>query len=153
MACFCPFLHYIAHSSTRGFWTLTRAHGLMKSQEWLKLMEIVNNVKRNPNHVKILNFDFSARLQRADTYGRKILKCSKWPGSYSKLFISDFEHVKILTCASWRARGHGLSMCWPMTWSLCVLNLGNLWWMVMKIFMITWKHKMAPSWRHGRVIT
>ena len=40
-----------------------------------------------------------------------------------------------------------------MTWSLCVLNLGNLWWMVMKIWMITWKHKMVLGWRHGWVIT
>ena len=37
MACFCPFLHYIAHSSTRGFWTLTCSHGLMKGQEWLQI--------------------------------------------------------------------------------------------------------------------
>ena len=37
MACLCPFLHYIAHSSTRGFWTLTRSHGLMKGQEWLQI--------------------------------------------------------------------------------------------------------------------
>ena len=53
MACFWSNLHYIAHSSTRGFWTLTRTHGLIKGQEWLKLMEIVNCGKRNLNHVKI----------------------------------------------------------------------------------------------------
>ena len=44
---------------------MTRAHGLMKGQEWLKLMEIVNYGERNPNHVKILNFDLSARCMRA----------------------------------------------------------------------------------------
>ena len=32
-ACFGTNLHYIAHSSTRGFSTLTRAHGLIKGQE------------------------------------------------------------------------------------------------------------------------
>ena len=37
MACFWANLHYIAHSSTRGFWTLTHAHGLMKGQEWLQM--------------------------------------------------------------------------------------------------------------------
>ena len=46
-----------------------------------------------------------------------------------------------------------VSVCWPMTGSLCVLNLIQLWWMVMKIWIITWKLKMAPSWRHGWVIT
>ena len=60
---------------------------------------------------------------------------------------------RVRTCASWRARGHGLSVCCLMTWSLCVLNWVNLWWMDMKISMITWKHKMAPGWRHGWVIT
>ena len=47
------------------------------------------------------NFEFLPfiRAARADTYGRKIWKCSKWPGSCSKLFIGDFEHVKILTRA------------------------------------------------------
>ena len=38
ISCFWSNLHYISHSSTRGFWTLTRAHGLMKGQEWLKIM-------------------------------------------------------------------------------------------------------------------
>ena len=61
MACFWANLHYIAHSSTRGLWTLTRAYGLIKGREWLKLMEIVNYGERNPNHVKTLNFDLSAR--------------------------------------------------------------------------------------------
>ena len=37
-------------------------------------------------------------------------------------------------------------------YSICTRNLGNLWWMVMKIWMIMWKHKMAPRWRHGWVI-
>ena len=40
-----------------------------------------------------------------------------------------------------------------MTWSLCVLDLVNLWWIVMEIWMIMWIHKMAPGWRHGWVIT
>ena len=51
-----------------------------------------------------------AHNARADTYGRKILKCSKWPGSYSKLFIRDFEHFKILTRS--RARGFGKARIW-----------------------------------------
>ena len=54
---------------------------------------------------------------------------------------------RVRTCASWRARGQGLSVCCLMTWSLWVLNWVNLWWMDMKISMITWKHKMAPGWR------
>ena len=54
---------------------------------------------------------------------------------------------------SLRARRQELSACWVMTWSLCVLNLVNLWRMDMKISMILWKHKMAPGWRHGWVIT
>ena len=156
MACFCPFLHYIAHSSTRGFWTLTHAHGLMKGQEWLKLMEIVNCGKRNPNYANILNFDLFhalwARTTRArtDMYGREILKCSKWPETCSPLIrfwfwaILNFDtraraRRGARTCASFRARGQGLSVCWLMTWSLCVLNLVNLWRMDMKISMITWK--------------
>ena len=36
----------------RGFLTLTRAHGLMKGHEWLKLMEIVNCGKRNPQYLQ-----------------------------------------------------------------------------------------------------
>ena len=99
----------------------------------------------------------SAHNARADTYGREILKCSKWPGSYSKLFIGDFEHVKILTRAHVRVVTRTgtriVSMLTYGIWSLCVLNLVNLWRMDMKISMITWKHKMAPGWRHGWVIT
>ena len=45
-------------------------------------------------------------------------------------------------------------ICDLIVWShsTCTRNLGNLWWMVMKIWMIMWKHKMAPRWRHGWVI-
>ena len=45
-------------------------------------------------------------------------------------------------------------LCDLIVWShsICTRNLGNLWWMVMKIWMIMWKHKMAPRWRHGWVI-
>ena len=99
----------------------------------------------------------SAHNARADTYGREILKCSKWPGSYSKLFIGDFEHVKILTRA--HTRGFGKAriwigpICWHMAWSIWALDMVDLEWMVMKILMITWIHKMAPGWRHGWVIT
>ena len=32
-------------------------------------------------------------------------------------------------------------------------DLGNLWWMVMKIWMIMWKHKMAPRWRQDGLIS
>ena len=46
-------------------------------------------------------------------------------------------------------------LCDLIVWShsICTRNLGNLWWLVMKIWMIMWKHKMAPGWRHGWVIT
>ena len=39
-----------------------------------------------------------------------------------------------------------------MAGSSCVLNLVNLWWMVMPICMMKWNHKMALRWRHGWVI-
>ena len=39
-----------------------------------------------------------------------------------------------------------------MARSWCVLNLVNLWCMVMQICMMKWNHKMAPRWRHGWVI-
>ena len=96
MGCFWSNLHYIAHSSTRGFWTLTRAHGLMKGQGWLKLMLIVIYGKRNLNHVKKKNWIWpfprvvSAHNARGDLYGRKILKCLKWPDSYSRLIVKWF---------------------------------------------------------------
>ena len=65
---------------------------------------------------------------------------------------SDFEHFKIWRACTCASRRRGLSVCWPMAWSLCVPNLGNLGDMVLDIWMITWNHKMAPSWRHGLVI-
>ena len=110
MACFWSNLHYIAHSSTHGFWTLTRAHGLMKVQAWLKWMEIVNYGKRNPNHVKFWILTFSAH------YGRNILKCSNWPGSYAKLLKSNFEHFKMLT------RAHVCVVTRTRTWIVSVLT-------------------------------
>ena len=143
--CFPANLHYIAHSSTRGFSTLTRAHGLMKRQEWLQMNGNWQLWYQESKSCK--KFEFLP-LMRADTYGREILKCSKLPGSYSPLFRKWFKHFLFLrarTCASWGARGHGLSVCWPMTWSLCVLNLVNLWWIVMKIWMIRWNHKIASK--------
>ena len=156
MACFWSNLHYIAHSSTRGFSTLTRAHGLMKGQEWLKWMEIVNYGKRKPNHVKCWILTFSARYARADMYGRKILKCSKRPETCSPLFrkwfwaILNFDaraHARI-----WESPDMDRPVCWHMAWSLWALNMADLGWMVMKIWMITWIHKMAPRSRHGWVI-
>ena len=122
IACFWANLHYIAHSSTRGHSTLTRAHCLIKGRECLKLMEIVNNGKRNPNHAKILNFD----LFRA--HGRKMLKCSKWPETCSPLIRFGFWAILNFDARASCARGQGLSVCWLITWSLCVLNLVNLWW-------------------------
>ena len=101
MACFWSNLHYIAHSSTRGFSTLTRAHGLMKGQEWLKLMEIVNYDIRNPNHVNILNFDLfrahNARTRKDGNFwnAQNDLKtCS--PQTVQKVILSIFLF--------WRAR-------------------------------------------------
>ena len=97
---FCIILPIAARADFK-LWRARTALWKVKS-DW-KSMEIVNCRIRNPNHVKILNFCHSfalrARTTRADTYGRKIWKCSKWPGSCSKLFIGDFEHVKILTRA------------------------------------------------------
>ena len=161
MACFWSNLHYIAHSSTRGFWTLTHAHGLMKGQEWLKLMEIVNCGKRNPNHVNILNFDLFRALCTCTTRTRTHTDGKFWNAQndlkralhWLDLDLSNFKFWRARTCASWRARGQGLSVCWLIIWSLCVLNLVNLWWTDMKISLIMWKHKMAPGWHHGWVIT
>ena len=125
MACFWSNLHYIAHSSTRGFWTLTRAHSLMKGQEWLKLMEIVNYGKRNPNHVKILNFDLFHALWARTTHARTRTDGKFWNAlndlvrtqTIFKVILSILKFWRARTCASWRAHGHGLSMYWPMTWS------------------------------------
>ena len=134
MACFWSNLHYIAHSSTRGFWTLTRAHGLMKGQEWLILMEIVNCGKRNPNHAKKkIILAFSERCAHAQRAGGHVRA-----GNFEMLkmtwFILSFVQKVILSIfLFWCARGQGLSVCWLMTWSLCVLNLVNLWRMDMKI--------------------
>ena len=131
-------LHYIAHSSTRGFSTLRRAHGLMKGQEWLKWMEIVNYGKRNLNRVKFLILTFSTRCERAQRARGHVRT-----GNFEMLKITWFV-LKIVKKWFWeffnfdaRARGHGLSVCYPKPWNLCVLNLVNLWWMVMKIWMIT----------------
>ena len=99
---------------------------------------------------------FSARYARADMYGRKILKCSKRPETCSPLFrkwfwaILNFDaraHARI-----WESPDMDRPVCWHMAWSLWALNMADLGWMVMKIWMITWIHKMAPRWRHGWVI-
>ena len=101
------FAHFciILPIAARADFKLWRARtALWKVKSDCKWMEIVNYGKRNPNHAKILNFDIHsarcARAQRARGHVRtENLKCSKWPGSCSKLFIGDFEHVKILTRA------------------------------------------------------
>ena len=93
---FCIILPIAARADFK-LWRARTALWKVKS-DW-KSMEIVNCGIRNPNHVKILNFCHSFALRARDTYGRKIWKCSKWPGSCSKLFIGDLEHVKILTRA------------------------------------------------------
>ena len=104
MACFCSFLHYIAHSSTRGFWTLKRAHGFIKSREWLKLIEIVNYGKRNPNHAKILNFDLFRAPCARTTRARTCTDTKFWNAQNDlkralHWLDLDFEHFKILTRA------------------------------------------------------
>ena len=115
-------------------------------------MEIVNYSIRNPNHVK--NIEFIPLMRAVRTRTRT--DGNFWNAQYDQIRTqnfskSDFEQFKILTRAHVRV-GQELSVCWPMTWSLCVLNLINSQWMVMKIW-ITWKLKMAPGWRHGWVIT
>ena len=79
MACFCPFLHYIAHSSTRDFklWRARTALWKVKS-DW-KSMEIVNwlyQESKSCENFEFLPFIRAARVHnaRADTYGRKILE-------------------------------------------------------------------------------
>ena len=123
-------------------------------------MEIVNCRIRNPNHVKILNFCHSFALRARTTRARTRTDGKFWNALndlvrtqnclYVILSISKFWRAR--TCASWRARRHGLLICYVMTSNLCMLNLVNLWWIVMQIWMITWNHKMAPRWRHGWVI-
>ena len=110
MACFCPFLHYIAHSSTRGFETLTRSHGLMKGREWLKLMEIVNYGKRNRNHATNLNFDFFRALCARTTRARTRTDGKFWNALNDLVrtllcWYWDFEQFFILTRAHTRGFG------------------------------------------------
>ena len=101
---------------------------------------------------------FSARRAREQThardmYGRKILKCSKWPETCSPLIRFGFWaflnfDVRVVTRTG--------------MWIVRLLENGrkfmcseyvDLGWMIMKIWMITWIHKMAPGWRHGWVMT
>ena len=59
--------------------------------------------KRSPEHVRKGNFE--------------MLKMTWFVLSFiKKVILSNFKF--------WRARGHELSECWPMTWSLCVLMNG-----------------------------
>ena len=94
---------------------------------------------------------------RTDTYGREILKCSKWPDSCSPLFRNRFWAFLSFDArarARYDARAENNEcICWPLTWNVCVPNLVDLWWLVMKLLMIMWNHKMASWWRHGWVIT
>ena len=104
MSCFGQFLHYNAHSSTRGFLTLTRAHSLIKIREWLKFTEIVNYGQRIPNHAKFFNFDlFSAQCART-TRARTRTDAKFWnaPNDLKRALNwldFDFEHFKFLTRA------------------------------------------------------
>ena len=108
MACFGANLHYIAHSSTHGHSTLTRPYGLIKGQDWLKINRNCQVWYKESKECNNFEFWLSVRATRvhnarADTYGREILKCSKWPGSCSSLF-------KMWFLAFWnfdtRARAH-----------------------------------------------
>ena len=94
---FCIILPIAARADFKLWRTRTALWKVKRNCKW---MEIVNCRIRNPNF-EFLPFIRAARAHnmRADTYGREILKCSKWPGSCSKLFTGDFEHVKILTRA------------------------------------------------------
>ena len=47
----------------------------------------------------------------------------------------------------------GVMTCCPLTWSICDMNMIDLWWRVMKIWWIMWFHKMAPGWRHEDLMT
>ena len=99
----------------------------------------------------------SARTARGDKYGRKFLKCFKWPDSYSPLIVKWFWAFYNFD-ARVRAR-HDLYVtfddmtCWPLTWSICDMNMNDLWWRIMKIWWIMWFHKMAPGWRHDNLMT
>ena len=130
MTCFWANLHYIAHSSTRGFLTLTRAHGLVKDQEWLQMN---GNRQLWYQEIQIMwKFWISTfnAFGHVRTGNIEMLKMTWFVLSFvQKVTLSIFKIWRARTCASWRARGRGLSVCWPMTWSLCVLNLVNLWWM------------------------
>ena len=87
---------------------------------------------------KFLILTFSTRCERAQRARGHVRT-----GNFEMLKITWFV-LKIVKKWFWeffncdaRARGHGLSVCYPKPWNLCVLNLVNLWWMVMKIWMIT----------------
>ena len=155
---FCIILPIAARADFR-LWCARTALWKVKSD--CKWMEIVNYGKRNPNHANILNFDFicalCARTTRAwtGTDGKFWNALNDLVRTQNCLYVilSIVKFWRARTCASWRARGQGLSVCCLMTWSLCVLNLVNLRWNLMNIWMITWNHKMAPRWRHGWVIT
>ena len=56
---------------------------------------------------------------------------------------SEFEHFKIQTRADFDEM-----LCRTLTWSSCVLNMVQFWWLVMKIWLKVDFHKIAPGWRH-----
>ena len=90
----CIILPIAAHTDFQLWCALARPYerSRVTANEW-KLSIMVRGIQIMQKFW-ILTFPRAVRAHntRADTYGREILKCSKWPGSYSKLFICDFEH-------------------------------------------------------------
>ena len=127
-----------------------RSHGLMKGQEWLQMS---GNCQLSYQDSEIMwQFEFltfmrrCVRAQRARGHVRtgnfETLKMT-WL-VYSKLLKIDFEHFLILKRAHVRVTdAHGNVDCYLLDncLKLCVQNLVNLWWMVMKIWMMKWNHK------------
>ena len=56
---------------------------------------------------------------------------------------SEFEHFKIQTRADFDEM-----LCRTLTWSSCVLNMVQFWWLVMKIWSKVDFHNIALGWRH-----
>ena len=131
------FAHFciILPIAARADFELWRARtALWKIKSDCKQMEIVNCRIRNPNHVNILNFCHWFALRARTTPVRTRTDGKFWNAvndlvrmqNCLQVILSISKFWRARTCASWRTRAQGLSVCWVITWSLCVLNLINL---------------------------
>ena len=120
----------------------------------LKLYVLSDSTKKHGDYR--LRYGKMSDDARAPVRARKFLKCLKWPETYS-------NYVEKWFWAFWNFDGrvrarHDLCMTfdgmtfWPLTWSLCDVNMNDSWWLLRKISMIMWFYKMASRWRHDDVM-